>query len=75
MDLQLVAVAVEQDCPVETVGNDGGSVERRLRLLVGHLQEQQVGQLLDVVAVREAVVAEDVAVVPELRDERARVVH
>ena len=42
---------------------------RRLRLLVRHLEEQQVGELLDVVAVGEAVVAEDVAVVPELLDD------
>ena len=45
-----------------------------LRLLVGHLEEQQVRQLLDVVAVGEAVVAEDVAVVPELLDDLLRLV-
>jgi hypothetical protein len=33
-----------------------------------HLEEEQVGELLDVVAVGEAVVAEDIAVVPELLD-------
>ena len=43
---------------------NGGS-----RLLVGHLQEQQVRQLLEVVAVREAVVAQDVAVAPQALDE------
>ena len=37
-----------------------------LRPLVGHLEKQQVRQLLDIVAVAHAVVAEDVAVVPEL---------
>ena len=46
-----------------------GLVERRLRLLVRHLQEQQERQLLDVVAVGQAVVPQDVAVVPELLDE------
>jgi hypothetical protein len=35
-------------------------------LLVGHLEEEEVGELLDVVAVGEAVVAEDVAIVPLL---------
>src|SRR5581483_4566912 len=33
-------------------------VVRRFGALVGHLEEQQIGQLLDVVAVRHAVVAE-----------------
>ena len=41
------------------------------RLLVGHLEEQQVGELLDVVAVGHAVVAQDVAVVPEPLDDVA----
>ena len=50
-------------------GTIDGRVERRLRLLVRHLQEQQVGELLDVVAVRQPVVAQDVAVVPEPLDE------
>ena len=44
-------------------------VVRRLRPLVRHLQEEQVGELLDVVAVGQAVVAQDVAVVPELLDD------
>ena len=69
VDLQLVAVAREQARPVEPVGDERGPVERRLRLLVGHLQEEQVGELLEVVAVREPVVAQDVAVVPEPLDE------
>ena len=38
-------------------------------MLVGHLEEKKVGELLDVVAVAHAVVAEDVAVVPKLLDE------
>ena len=38
-------------------------------VLVVHLEEEQVGQLLDVVAVRHAVVAQDVAVVPETLDD------
>ena len=37
-------------------------------MLVRHLEEQEVGQLLDIVAVGEAVVTEDVAIVPELLD-------
>ena len=50
-------------------GRCDGSVAGRLRPLVGHLEEEQVGELLDVVAVGQAVVAQDVAVVPELLDD------
>ena len=35
-------------------------------MLVRHLQEKQEGQLLDVVAIRQAVISQDAAVVPEL---------
>lgn len=38
-----------------------------------HLEEQQVRQLLDVVAVGKAIVADDVAVVPEFGDDLLRV--
>ena len=44
-------------------------------LLVGHLQEQQIRELLEVVAVRQSVVAQDVAVVPELVDDDLGVAH
>ena len=69
VDLELVAVAGEQARPVEALGDERRGAERRLRLLVGHLEEEQVGELLEVVAVGEAVVAQDVAVVPEALDE------
>ncbi|MEA2594697.1 MAG: hypothetical protein QOF01_1166, partial [Thermomicrobiales bacterium] len=36
---------------------------------MGHLEEEEVGELLDVVAVGEAVVAADVAIVPEFLDD------
>ena len=48
-----------------------GLLNGGLRLLVRHLQEQQKRQLLDVVAVGQAVIPQDVAVVPELLDELA----
>src|SRR4051794_36540479 len=47
----------------------GGMAPGRLGPLVGHLQEQRVGELLDGVAVAEAIVPQDVAVVPELLDD------
>ena len=63
--LQRVAVETQQAGPVEVFGDDRRPIERRLRLFIGHLQEQQICELLDVVAVAETVVTQDVAVVPE----------
>ena len=40
--------------------------------LIGHLEEQQIRQLLDVVAVAHPVVAQDIAVIPEFLDDRGR---
>ena len=40
--------------------------------LFDHLEEEQKGELLDVVLIRQAVIAEDVAVVPELLDDGIR---
>jgi len=67
--LQLVAVPPEERWPVEAGGD-----ARRLAVgwpgaLVGHLEEEQVGELLQVVAVGHAVVAQEVAVVPEATDD------
>jgi hypothetical protein len=39
-------------------------------LLIRHFKEEKKRQLLDVIAVRQPVIAEDVAVIPELLDER-----
>jgi len=51
------------------LGDDRWLAPRRLCALVGHLEEEEVGELLDVVAIRQAVVAKDFAVVPELLDD------
>ena len=67
--LQVVAVKREQARPVESLGDEPLSVKRWLRLLVGHLQEEEVRELLDVVSVGEPVVAQDVAVAPQALDE------
>ena len=75
MDLQVVTVTAQQRLPVEVRGNECRAIERCPGLLVGHLEEQQVRQLLDVVAVGEAVVAKDVAVVPELLDQSLLISH
>ena len=44
----------------------GHTCSLRFRAFVGHLEEQQIRQLLDVVAIAHPVVAEDVAIIPEL---------
>jgi len=62
--LKLIAVEVEQAAPVVCLG-DGAGLAEKLDLLVVHLEEEQVGELLHVVAVGHAVVAQDVAVVPQ----------
>ena len=46
----------------------------RLGALVRHFEEEQIGELLDVIAIGEAVIAEDVAVVPEFVDEGGGIV-
>ena len=63
--------------PVESFSEDGlveagGALEAgghlidwRLRLLVRHFQEKEKRQLLDVIAVGEIVIPQDVAVVPQ----------
>lgn len=53
----------QERLPVELLRDTESLTERRLGLFFGHLQEQQVGQLLDVVAVTD-VVTQDVTVVP-----------
>jgi hypothetical protein len=67
--LQLVAVARQQARPIRPRRHGRLLVPRRAALLVGHLEEQQERELLDVVAVREPVVPQDAAVVPQLRDD------
>jgi hypothetical protein len=42
----------------------------RLAALVGHLEKQKISELFDVIAVAHAVVAQDVAVIPEFLDKR-----
>jgi hypothetical protein len=55
---QLYSAGIEDFLPV-----------RRARTLVVHLKEEKIGELLDVVAVGNAVVPEQVAVVPDFVDE------
>jgi hypothetical protein len=65
MRLQLVAVQPHQALPIDVLGNRRRLVEGWPALLIRHLKKQQKGQLLDIIPVRQAVIAQDVAVVPE----------
>jgi hypothetical protein len=38
-------------------------------LLISHLEEDEVGQLLDVITIADALITEDVAVVPDFLDD------
>jgi hypothetical protein len=55
--------------PVGFFRNRRRFVERRPALLIRHLEKKQERQLLDIITVRQSVVAEDVAVVPEFLNE------
>ncbi len=72
---QLVAFQLQQSIPAVAFGNRRRLIERRLRLFIGHLQKQQKRQLLDVIAVRQPVITQDVAVVPEFLNESVWVGH
>ena len=74
VNFQRIAVQGQQGRPVVTLRHDGGAAVRGLCALIGHLQEQQVRELLEVIAVRKAIVTQDVAVVPEFLYQRARTV-
>lgn len=47
----------------------------RLGPLVRHFEEEEIGELLDVVAVGKSVVSKDVAVRPELADQGLGIAH
>ena len=50
-------------------GRDGAGLAQQLGALLVHLQEQQEGDLLDVIAVADALVTQHVGVVPDFADE------
>ena len=62
--LQLDSRASQKRGPAEARGHHPLAAEL-LELLVGHLQEQQIGELLQVLAVRQPVVTQNVAEVPQ----------
>ena len=69
--LQVDAGPVEQRLPA-IFGRHHPLVQQMV-MLVGHLQEQQIGELLQIVAIGQPVVAQHIAVVPKLLDHDLRV--
>jgi hypothetical protein len=72
---QLVAILGQQRRPVLALGNGRRLVERRPRLLIRHFQEKEKGQLLDVIAVRQPFIPQDIAVIPKFLDEGGGIAH
>lgn len=66
MRFKVVAIELHQHVPAKALRNRRHPVERRPALLIRHLEEKQIRQLLDVIAIRQPVIPQDVAVVPEL---------
>jgi hypothetical protein len=73
LDFEVVAAFAGQLVPAPR-RRHGARLAEIVCALVVHLQEQQKGDLLDVVAIADALVAQDVGVVPDLGDEGAVVV-
>jgi len=67
MRFQFIAGAVAQACPV-AIGGDGAGLAQFVNVFGVHFEEQQVSELLHIVAVGHAVVPQDVAVVPDTLD-------
>src|SRR5207302_744685 len=68
MRLQRVPIATHQAIPAVPLWNTRRLVIRWLRPLVRHLEEKQVGQLLYIVPIRYAVIAQQVTVIPQALD-------
>lgn len=66
--LQCLIGFAHQALPVEVRRDDAGFAEK-LRVLVIHLEKEQVGELFHVIAIGDAIVTQDVAVVPEALDD------
>jgi len=69
VDVQRVSFGFEQAGPVVTSRNVRSLLRLELLALVRHLQEQQVGELFDVVLIGKPRVPQDIAVIPQLLDD------
>ena len=62
---ECVTVSRHEARPVIDLRNYRWLFPGRLCPFVGHLEKEQVGKLLDVVTVRQSIITQDVAVVPQ----------
>jgi hypothetical protein len=69
LSLQVCAINRLKFSPGVRFWDDRWPVEGRLGLLFGHFQEQQVDQLLDVIAIADPVIPQDAAVVSQALDD------
>ena len=69
MAFQFRARAVGQTFPVVFFGNADITIVGRLAVFKRHLQENQIGNLLQIVAVAHAVIAQHMAETPNLLDD------
>jgi len=69
VSLQIITIELNQNIPAEALGDRRGLVERCTGLLIRHLEEEQKGQLLQIIPIRETIIPEDIAVIPEFLDE------
>jgi hypothetical protein len=64
VDFEIVTNELHELVLAEALRNRRWLVDRRTTQLVGHLQEQQECELLDVIAAGQAVIPKNVAVIP-----------
>lgn len=75
MRFEIVAVEFDQSIPTESFRDRAWFVEWWTALLIGHFEEEEIGQLFDIIAVGETVILENIAVIPKLLDELLRIAH
>ena len=73
MRVKLRAPTTGQAFPVVAIGNTDIAVVRWLGVLVRHLEEDQVGELLKIVAVAHTVIAQRGAEIPDPGDNGRRI--
>ena len=69
LEFEIVAGGLHESIPRVLLGDDSLGLEWALGAFVGHLEEEQVGELFGVLDDADAVVAQDVTVRPEFVDE------
>jgi hypothetical protein len=69
MSFERQAVQFDEAGPVVMLGDGGLAAVWRTGPLVVHFQEKKIGELLDIVAIGDPVIAEQVAVVPDFVDQ------